>query len=229
MSRPMPSTCRCAVSRSTAWCTFRFLLSHTFGKLGLGHAHARRARSRARFVNRFRRRSRFRANLAAGYANLGVRTPASALEAAIGSRLRGRRRRYLSWRRHKGECLSRDIPGRRRFDAGEGKRRAANGLFPRFWVAPGSPLSDNARPLWTPQPAPPPAAPWRMPFARFPWMPSRPRIRDIPARRWAWPILPRCCGATSSSTTRAIRGGGIATASCCRTATARCCCIRCCT
>ena len=79
-----------------------------------------------------------------------------------------------------------------------------------------------------PSHTPPPAAPWPTPFVRSPWMPCRPRIRDIPARPWAWPTSPRCCGATCSSTTPATRNGGTATASCSRTATARCCCIRCC-
>ena len=50
------------------------------------------------------------------------------------------------------------------------------------------------------------------------------QFRPSRACRWAWPTSPRCCGATPARTTRPIRTGPTATASCCRTATARCCC-----
>ena len=51
----------------------------------------------------------------------------------------------------------------------------------------------------------------------------------IRACRWAWRRSPRRCGTATCATTRPIRAGPTATASCCRTATARCCCTRCCT
>ena len=54
-------------------------------------------------------------------------------------------------------------------------------------------------------------------------MPYNTPTRGIPARPWAWPTWPSRCGATISSTTRPIRTGSTATASCCRTATPRCC------
>ena len=49
------------------------------------------------------------------------------------------------------------------------------------------------------------------------------------ARRWAWPRWRSRCGAVTCATTRPIRTGPTATASCCRTATRRCCSTRCCT
>ncbi len=47
-----------------------------------------------------------------------------------------------------------------------------------------------------------------MPSAHWPWTPCSEPIPAIPACRWAWRISPRCCGAISSGTTRAIRVAG---------------------
>ncbi len=58
-----------------------------------------------------------------------------------------------------------------------------------------------------------------MPSALCRWTPCSAPIPDTRACRWAWPTSPRCCGATSSDTTRAIRAGSTATASCSPTAT----------
>src|SRR5437899_2929579 len=50
-------------------------------------------------------------------------------------------------------------------------------------------------------------------------MPCRRQTRVIPACRWAWRRLPRCCGAGTSDTTRRTRSGPTATASCSRAGT----------
>ena len=67
------------------------------------------------------------------------------------------------------------------------------------------------------------------PFVRWRWTRWRPPIPAIPACRWAWPTSPWRCGTGTLRTTRRIRTGPTATASCSPTATARCCCMRCCT
>jgi hypothetical protein len=185
MSIPMPGTCRCV--SLTARHTFRFLLSHAFGKLGVGHTS--RSQSGA-LVNRFRRRSRFRRTCRR------MRTwrshPGVNARSHHGLAPAGRRRRHLSRRCH-WECLSRTFRATRRRRRGEtgGCKRS----FPRFWP-PGSHPSDNARPLWTPQPAPHRRA-LRMPFARS-WMPQA--ANGHPGAPMGMQILPKCCGATSGTT-----------------------------
>ena len=69
---------------------------------------------------------------------------------------------------------------------------------------------------------------WPMRSASCRWMPSKRRIRAIPDCRWAPPTSPRCCSPAISNSTRSIRTGPTATASCCRPDTARCCFTRCC-
>ena len=67
------------------------------------------------------------------------------------------------------------------------------------------------------------------PSAPSAWTRCRRPIRATPARRWAWPISPRCCGTIFCATTRPIRSGRIATASSCPTATDPCCSTHSCT
>jgi hypothetical protein len=50
-----------------------------------------------------------------------------------------------------------------------------------------------------------PAVPWPTPSASWPSTPSRPPNPATPAPPWAWPTSPKCCGTTTSSTTRPTR------------------------
>ena len=93
------------------------------------------------------------------------------------------------------------------------------------WLTP-RPLRPSRR---SPSPATSTCGIWPTASGFCRWTPcSRPRAA-IPARRWAWPTSRPFSSRISCSSTRPIRIGSTATASCCRTATPRCCSTACCT